>query len=71
MQNRQELRQKGHDRGQKTCRERGKNYHFQKGREGGGGEINIVFGPKYKPLASSDVLAESYPTISLLCKMIW
>ncbi len=34
MQNREELRQKGHDRSRKTtCRERGKKYHFQK--EGG------------------------------------
>jgi hypothetical protein len=46
MQNREELRQKGHDGSQKTtCRERGKKYHFQKG-----GGINIVFGPKYRPL---------------------
>ncbi len=48
MQNKEELRQKGHDRRQKTtCRERGKKYHFPKG---GGGVINIVFGPKYRPL---------------------
>jgi hypothetical protein len=36
MQNREELRQKGHDGSRKmTSRERGKKYHFQKG---GGGE---------------------------------
>jgi hypothetical protein len=46
MQNREELRKKGHDGSRKTtCRERGKKYHFQKG-EG----IIIVFGPKYRPL---------------------
>jgi hypothetical protein len=42
----------------KVSRE-GEKYYFQKG--GGGG---IVIGPKYKPLASSDVSAKSYPTIS-------
>ncbi len=32
MQNREDLRQKGHDGSRKTtCRERGKKYHFQKG----------------------------------------
>jgi hypothetical protein len=32
MQNREELRQKGHDGSRKTtCRERGEKYHFQKG----------------------------------------
>jgi hypothetical protein len=47
MQNREELRQKGHDESQEmTCRERGKKYHFQKG-----GGINIVFGLKYRPLS--------------------
>ncbi len=47
MQNREELQQKGHDGSRKTtCRERGKKYHFQRG----GGGINIVFGPKYRPL---------------------
>jgi hypothetical protein len=47
MQNREEFRQKGHDESRKmTCPERGKKYHFQKG----GGGINIVFGPKYRPL---------------------
>jgi hypothetical protein len=46
MQNREELRQKGHDRSRKTtCRERGKNIIFRRG-----GGINIVFGPKYRPL---------------------
>jgi hypothetical protein len=46
MQNREELRQKGHDRSRKmTSRERGKKYHLQRG-----GGINIVFGPKYRPL---------------------
>ncbi len=35
MQNREELRQKGHDWSQKTtCRERGKKYNFQKGGSG-------------------------------------
>ncbi len=48
MQNREELRQKGHDRRRKrTCRQRGKKYHFQRG-----GGINIVFRPKYRPLVS-------------------
>ncbi len=47
MQNREELRQKGHDGSRKmTCRERGKNIIFRRG----GGGINIVFGPKYRPL---------------------
>jgi hypothetical protein len=51
MQNREELRQKGHDGSRKTkCRERGKKYHFQKG----GGGINIVFGPKYRPLGKGE-----------------
>jgi hypothetical protein len=46
MQNREELRQKGHDGSRKTkCRERGGNMIFR--RKGG---INIVFGPKYRPL---------------------
>jgi hypothetical protein len=46
MQNREELRRKGHDGSQKiTCRERGKKYHFQK--EGGN---KYLFGPKYRPL---------------------
>jgi hypothetical protein len=50
MQNREELRQKGHDGSWKTtCRERGKKYHFQKG-----GGINIVFGPKYRPLGKCE-----------------
>jgi hypothetical protein len=45
MQNREELRQKGHDESQKTtCCERGKNIISERG----GG--NIFFGPKYKPL---------------------
>jgi hypothetical protein len=40
MQNREELRQKGHDGSLKTmCRERGKKYHLQKG--GGEGEISF------------------------------
>ncbi len=48
MQNREELRQKGQDGSRKTtCRKRGKKYHFQKG-----GGINIIFGPKYRPLFS-------------------
>ncbi len=37
----------------KTCRERGKKYHFQKG------GINIVFGPKYRPLRSSSTFSIS------------
>ncbi len=46
MQNRLNLKQKDHDGSRKTtCRERGKKYHFQKG-----GGINIIFGPKYRPL---------------------
>jgi hypothetical protein len=41
MQNREELRQKGHYGSQKmTCSERGKNIIFRRG------GINIVFGPK-------------------------
>ncbi len=48
MQNREELRQKGHDGSQKmTSRERGKNIIFRRG-----GGINIVFGPKYRPLVN-------------------
>ncbi len=44
MQNREELRQKGHDRSlETTCCERGK-HNFQKG------GINIFVGLKYKPL---------------------
>jgi hypothetical protein len=31
MQNREELRQKGHDGSQTTCRKRGKKYNFQRG----------------------------------------
>jgi hypothetical protein len=47
MQNREELTQKGHDGSlETTCHERGKKYNFQKG----GGGINIVFDPKYRPL---------------------
>jgi hypothetical protein len=46
MQNREELRKKGHDGSRKMTRhERGKNIIFR--RSGG---INIVFGPKYRPL---------------------
>jgi hypothetical protein len=46
MQNREELRQKGPKGSQETtCRERGKNIIFRRG-----GGINIVFGPKYRPL---------------------
>jgi hypothetical protein len=45
MQNREELRQKGHERSQKmTYRERGEN-HFQRGRGN-----KYCFGPKYRPL---------------------
>jgi hypothetical protein len=51
MQNREELRQKGHDRSQKMmCRERGKNIIFRRG-----GRINIFFGPKYRPLCKGMV----------------
>jgi hypothetical protein len=47
MQNREELRQKGPDGSRETtCREKGKKYYFWKG----GGGINFVFGPKYRPL---------------------
>jgi hypothetical protein len=47
MQNWEELRQKGHDGSRKTtCSERGENIIFRRG----GGGINIVFGPKYRPL---------------------
>jgi hypothetical protein len=46
MQNREELRQKGHDGSQKTtCPERRKNIIFR----GGGRRINIVFGLKSTP----------------------
>jgi hypothetical protein len=46
MQNREELRQKGPDGSQETtCREGGKNYHFQKG----GGGNKYIFGLKYRP----------------------
>ncbi len=49
MQNREELRKKGHDGSRKMTRhERGKNIIFR--RSGG---INIVFGPKKKTLALS------------------
>ncbi len=51
MQTREELRKKGHDESQKrTCHERGKKYHLQKG----GGGINTIFGPKYRPLVPTD-----------------
>jgi hypothetical protein len=47
MQNREELRQKGHDGSRKmTCHEVGKIFSLS---EGGGG-INIVFGPKCSPM---------------------
>jgi hypothetical protein len=46
MQNREELGQKGHNGSRKmTCHERGENIIFRRG-----GGINIVFGPKYRPL---------------------
>ncbi len=48
MQNREELRQKSFDRSKKkrtTCDERRKNFIFR--RED---RVNIVFGPKYRPL---------------------
>jgi hypothetical protein len=46
MQDIEELRQKGQNGSRKTtCRERGKNIIFRRG-----GGINIVFGPKYRPL---------------------
>jgi hypothetical protein len=71
MQNREELRQKGHDGSRKTkCRERGKKYHFQKG---GGGGINIVFGPKYRPLKFTENTtnyAETYETSLVFKKFI-
>jgi hypothetical protein len=54
MQNREELRQKGHDGSRKiTCPETGKKYNFRK--EGGGRGINIVFRPKYRPLTSQEI----------------
>ncbi len=53
MQNREELREKGRDGSRKTCRERGKKSHFQK--DGG---INIVFGPKYRPLKVRGVVGD-------------
>jgi hypothetical protein len=47
MQNREELRQKGHNGSKKNSMSReGEKYHFQKG-----GGINVFFGPKYKPPA--------------------
>ncbi len=46
MQNREELRKKGHDGSRKTTSREGEKISFS---EGGGG-INIVFGPKYRPL---------------------
>jgi hypothetical protein len=50
MQNREELMQKGDNGSRKTtCRERGKNVIFRRG-----GGINIVFGPKYRPLFFSE-----------------
>jgi hypothetical protein len=46
MQNREELRQKGHDGSRKTmCCKGEKNNIFRRG-----GGINIVLGPKYRPL---------------------
>jgi hypothetical protein len=52
MQNRLNVRQKDHDGSQKTTyRERGKYIIFRRG-----GGINIVFGPKYRPLTFWEVL---------------
>jgi hypothetical protein len=70
MQNREELKQKGHDGSKNTtCCERGKKYFFQKGgriNERGkkyhfqkGGRINIIFGPKYRPLLQQEGLGQS------------
>jgi hypothetical protein len=57
MQNREQLRQKDHDGGRITmCQERGKNIIF---RRGGGGGINIVFGPKYRPLPDDILILNS------------
>ncbi len=54
MQNREELRQKGHVASRKTtCRERGENIIFRRG-----GRINIVFGPKYRPLFATLVVVK-------------
>jgi hypothetical protein len=45
MQNKEEVRQKGHNGSSKIrCRERGENIIFRRG------GVNIVFGPKYRPL---------------------
>ncbi len=59
MQNREELSHKWHGRGRKKiCRKTGKKYHFWK--EG----INIVIGPKYRPLLSGQqtyVVNKNYP----------
>ncbi len=53
MQNREQLRSKGHDGSQKTtCCKRGKISFSERG---GGGGINIVFGPKYRPLVRNMV----------------
>jgi hypothetical protein len=50
---RSKLRQKDHDGNRKTtCLERGKNIIFRRG----WGVINIVFGPKYRPLKLTDTL---------------
>jgi hypothetical protein len=53
MQTRKELRKKGQNRSRKTmCRERGEKYNCQK-EEGG---INIVIGPKYRPLVQYELM---------------
>ncbi len=47
MQNREELRKKGHDgRPKPTCRERGKKYNFQKGGGGDNYHFRRVAEPK-------------------------
>jgi hypothetical protein len=51
MQNREELRQKGHDSSRKTTRSQRKQKNIF--RRGGRGWINIVFGPKYRPLCKT------------------
>jgi hypothetical protein len=50
MQNSLNVRQKDHDGSRKTVSREGAKISFS---EGGGG-INIVFGPKYRPLLVGD-----------------
>jgi hypothetical protein len=50
MQIREELRQKGHDRSRKRCVGKEGKISFSET----GGRINIVFGPKYRPLVTNE-----------------